>query len=81
MKICPISNVMGMESDDWNWVTLSSPDLGTLQTLTVQRDNNGNGPDWYFDVIDIYSARYATGGTASFNRDIDTTSPFTRTVS
>ena len=35
-----------MESDSTNWVTIESDDLGALQSITVQRDNSGNGPDW-----------------------------------
>ncbi len=66
-----------MESDDWNWVTIPTDDLGTLQSITVQRDNNGNGPDWFLDRIEVRSARFGTGGLAVFNRWIDNTSPFT----
>jgi hypothetical protein len=66
-----------MESDDWNWVTIPSDDLGALQSITVQRDNQGNGPDWFLDQIEVHSARFGTGGLAVFNRWIDTTSPFT----
>ena len=80
-KTVDTSLVKRMESDDWNWVTIPSSDLGALQTMTVQRDNEGNGPDWYLDRIDIHSARYGTGGTAVFNRDIDSTSPFTQAIS
>jgi hypothetical protein len=69
-----------MESDDWNWVTIPSDDLGALQSITVQRDNDGNGPDWFLDRIEVHSARFGTGGTAVFNRDIDNTSPFTQAL-
>ncbi|MFF1635628.1 PLAT/LH2 domain-containing protein [Leifsonia sp. NPDC058248] len=79
-KTVDTSLIRRMERDDWNWVTLPSNDLGTLQTLTVQRDNDGNGPDWYLDRIEVHSARYGTGGTASFDRDVDSTSPFTVAV-
>ena len=65
-----------MESGDWNWVTIESDDLGALQTMTVQRDNSGNGPDWFLDRIDVRSARFSATATAVFNRDIDSTSPF-----
>ena len=67
-----------MESDDWNWVTIPSDDLGALQSITVQRDNHGNGPDWFLDKIEVRSARFGTAGTAVFNRWIDDTSPFTQ---
>jgi hypothetical protein len=66
-----------MESDDWNWVTIPSEDIGALQSITVQRDNQGNAPDWYLDRIDVRSARFGTAGTAVFDRWIDSTSPFT----
>lgn len=79
-KTVDTSLVKRMERDDWNWVTIPSNDLGTLQTITVQRDNQGNGPDWYLDTIEVHSARYGTGGTASFDRDIDSTSPFMEAI-
>jgi PLAT/LH2 domain len=66
-----------MESNYWNWVTIPSDDLGALQLITVQRDNQGNGPDWFLDQIEVHSARFGTAGLAVFNRWIDTTSPFT----
>jgi hypothetical protein len=66
-----------MESDYWNWVTMPSDDLGPLQSLTVQRDDQGNGPDWYLDRIDVQSARFGTSGQAVFDRWIDDTTPFT----
>ncbi|MDB6010104.1 MAG: uncharacterized protein JWL65_2354 [Gammaproteobacteria bacterium] len=65
-----------MESDEWNWVTISSDDIGVLQSITVQRDNHGNAPDWYLDRIEVRSARFGTSGTAVFDRWIDSTSPF-----
>ena len=66
-----------MESDDWNWVTIPSDDLGPLQSITVQRDDQGNGPDWFLDSIDVRSHRFAASATGSFNRWIDNTGPFT----
>lgn len=70
-----------MESDDWNWVTIPSDDLGALQSITVQRDNDGNGPDWYLDRIEVRSARFGTSGIAIFDRWIGSTSPFTAALS
>lgn len=67
-----------MEEDDWNWVTIPSDDLGALQSVTVQRDNQGNGPDWFLDRIEVRSARFGTSGLAIFDRWIDNTSPFTQ---
>ena len=66
-----------MESDDWNWVTIPSDDIGALQSITVRRDNNGNAPDWYLDRVEVRSARFGTFGSAVFDRWIDSTSPFT----
>jgi hypothetical protein len=67
-----------MERNDWNWVTIPSDDLGALQTVTVQRDDQGNGPDWFLDRISVHSARFGASGTAMFDRDIDDTTPFTQ---
>ena len=58
-------------------MTLHSPDLGPLLTMTVQRDNQGNAPDWFLDKIEVQSARFGVLKTATFNRDIDSTAPFT----
>ena len=69
--------VKRMESDDWNWVTIPSDDLGVLQSISVQRDDSGNAPDWHLDRIEVHSARFGTDSTAVFDRWIDTTSPFT----
>ena len=66
-----------MERGEWNWVTIVSPDLGPLQTVTVQRDNDGNGPDWFLESIDVQSDRFTASMHAPFNRWIDTTEPFT----
>jgi hypothetical protein len=66
-----------MERDDWNFVTIQSPDIGRLLTITVQRDNSGNAPDWYLDRIVVRSFRYGVSKQAIFDRWIDTTSPFT----
>jgi hypothetical protein len=62
------------ESGDVNYITLQSVDLGPLLSVTVQRDNYGNGPDWFLDYITVTSARYG-GPTkqASFNDWIETT--------
>lgn len=69
-----------MESDDWNWVTIPSDNIGALQSITVQRDNQGNAPDWYLDRVEVRSARFRTAGTAVFDRWIDSMSPFTVTL-
>jgi hypothetical protein len=65
-----------MERNDWNFVTIQSANVGDLISITVQRDNDGNGPDWYLDRILVQSYRYGVSKQAVFNRWIDTTAPF-----
>ena len=48
-----------METSSWNYVTLPSSDLGALQSITVQRDCDGAGPDWFLDRISVESVRGA----------------------
>jgi glycerophosphoryl diester phosphodiesterase len=67
-----------MESDDWNYVTIPSDDLGPLTSITVQRDDEGNAPDWYLDRILVHSDRYQAHRTAIFDRWIDSTDAFTQ---
>jgi glycerophosphoryl diester phosphodiesterase len=67
-----------MERNDWNFVTLQSLNLGALQSITVQRDNQGNAPDWFLDRILVASFRFGVSKRAEFNRWIDSTSPFTQ---
>ena len=67
-----------MESDDWNFVTIQSADIGDLLSITVQRDNDGNGPDWYLDRILVQSYKYGASKVAVFNCWIDTTAPFSQ---
>jgi glycerophosphoryl diester phosphodiesterase len=69
-----------MERNDWNFVTLQSLGLGALQSITVQRDNEGNGPDWFLDRILVASFRFGASKRADFNRWIDSTSPFTQAL-
>jgi len=66
-----------MERDDWNFVTIQSASLGDLISVTVQRDDDGNAPDWYLDRILVQSFKYGVSKQAVFDRWIDTTSPFT----
>jgi hypothetical protein len=67
-----------MEFDDWNFVTIQSADIGELISVTVQRDDDGNGPDWYLDRILVQSYKYGVSKEALFNRWIDTTAPFSQ---
>ncbi len=64
------------ESGDTNFITLPSIDLGDLQSITVQRDNSGNGPDWYLDQITVKSQRFGVSKVAVHNGWIDKTTPF-----
>jgi hypothetical protein len=67
-----------MERGLVNFVTLPSPDLGELQSVTIERDNSGNAPDWHLLSIIVESLRYSTRKTGLFNCWIDTTDAFTR---
>jgi hypothetical protein len=67
-----------MERNAWDFVTIQSPDLGALTSITVQRDDQGPAPDWFLDRIVVNSFRYGVAKQAIFNRWIETTSPFTR---
>ena len=66
-----------MERGDWNYVTLASSDLGELQSITVQRDSQGEAPDWLLDKITVENYR-GVAMQASFACWIDSTEPFTR---
>lgn len=67
-----------MERTGWNYVTLESGDLGPLQSIAVQRDNQGNAPGWYLDRIVVESARYGVSLGAGFACWVDTTAPTSR---
>jgi glycerophosphoryl diester phosphodiesterase len=68
-----------MERNGLDFVTLQSHDLGVLQSITVQRDNSGFGPDdWLLDRIRIKSFRFGVSKEAVFNQLIDNTGPFTK---
>jgi len=69
-----------MERGDWNFLILQTGDLGSLQDITVQRDNQGNAPDWYLDRIQVRSARYGVAVGAVYDCWIDTTNPYTRAL-
>lgn len=70
-----------MERDDWNYVTLQSPDLGDIRSITVQRDDQGKAPGWFLDTILVESFRYGVSKLATFNCWIDSTAPFTQSFS
>jgi len=69
-----------MERDDWNYVTLQSIDLGDLISVTVQRDNAGNAPDWVLDRIVVESEKFKVKKTAVFNMNIGGTAEFTKSL-
>ncbi|MBJ7601837.1 MAG: hypothetical protein JF888_01355 [Candidatus Dormibacteraeota bacterium] len=68
-----------MERGSLDYVTLPSQDLGSLTAITVQRDDQGWGPDWYLDNVMVLSL-YCDPRVARFGRWIDSTSPFTQTL-
>jgi hypothetical protein len=69
-----------MEQNETTFVTLQSPDLGKLESISVQRDDNGIAPDWFLDTIEVKSFRYGVSARADFNRWIDSTAPFTQAL-
>jgi glycerophosphoryl diester phosphodiesterase len=70
-----------MESGSTNFVVLHSPDLGDLQSITVQSDVTHIGPGWHLASITVESARYGGKKTASFDSWIESTKPITKTLS
>ena len=64
-----------MERNHVNYLVLQAPDLGDLISITVQRDDSGNAPDWWLDKIEVQSARYKQRKTAVFNCEIKSVSP------
>ena len=69
-----------MERNERNFVTIPSRHLGALSSITVQRDDQGNAPDWMLLRIFVRSHRYGVSGQAEFNCWIDSTAPFTRAL-
>ncbi len=67
-----------MDRNGWNYVTLESGDLGPLQSIAVQRDNQGIAPGWYLDRVAVESARYGVSGEASFGGWVPATAPVSR---
>ena len=70
-----------MESGSTNFVVLHSPDLGDLQSITVQSDMTHLGPGWHLASITVESARYGGKKTAGFHTWIQSTEPVTKTLS
>ncbi|TMQ09959.1 MAG: hypothetical protein E6J90_28480 [Deltaproteobacteria bacterium] len=69
-----------MERGMWSFVTLPSDDLGPLTSITVQRDDRGIAPRWFLEQILVRSARYQVSKSATFQRWIDSTAPFTQSL-
>jgi hypothetical protein len=69
-----------MEGGAQNYVTLQSDDLGDLESITVQHDGKGNGPEWYLERVVVESFRYGVSKQAEFNRWIDPSLPFTQSL-
>jgi hypothetical protein len=69
-----------MERDAWDHVTIQSPDLGELKSIAVQRDNEGNAPDWFLDQVQVRSKRYGVSKRAVFDRWIGTSPSTERLV-
>ncbi len=67
-----------MESDDWNYVTVPSPDLGTLSSITIEHDNSGNGPDWHLDSIYVQSWKFGVNLSADYNCWVPSNTAMTR---
>lgn len=55
-----------METGETNFVTFHSPDLGEVSSVTIVKDNAGNGSDWFLDWIGVHSARYGVHKTATY---------------
>jgi PLAT/LH2 domain-containing protein len=56
-----------VERNSTNYLVLPSPDLGTLETVSVRQNGGGNAPDWHLQSVAVESQRYGTGGTAQFD--------------
>ena len=69
-----------MERNDWNFITLPSPDLGLLKSINVQLDNQGIAPDWFLKTIKVESFKYGASKMATFERWIDSTGVFSENL-
>jgi hypothetical protein len=54
---------------------LYSADLGTLRSITVQRDRRHLAPGWHLHSIVVESSRYGGKKTAGFDTWIDSADP------
>jgi hypothetical protein len=69
-----------LERNSTNYVVLPSRDLGALRTLSVQRDNSGNAPDWHLQEIVVQGQRYGVQRTARFDCWIGDSGEVTRAL-
>ena len=69
-----------MEAGDRNYVTLQSPNLGPLKSISVKRDDAGLGPAWDLSWIRIQSALYGVNKQVNFDCTIEGMSPVTRGI-
>ncbi|MFO0592888.1 MAG: PLAT/LH2 domain-containing protein [Polyangiaceae bacterium] len=67
-----------MEAGTRSYVTLQSPDLGELQSITVEHDDHGNAPSWFLKSIQVESSRYQISRAVTFECWIDVSSPVSR---
>ncbi len=67
-----------METNQVNYVTVPSTDLSELLSITVQRDNSGNAPDWCLNRIVVTSTFFHGSKVAIFNLEIDSKTPVTQ---
>lgn len=56
-----------MERGQRTFVVVPSGDLGDLRSVTVQRDDAGNAPDWHLATIVVESWRYHARKIATFD--------------
>lgn len=76
-RVVDTDYIRRMERNDTNYVTIHSPDIGELQSITVQRDDQGNAPAWHLEYILVASERYRVAKKAVFNKFIEDEKPHT----
>lgn len=67
-----------METNQVNYVTIPSTDLGELLSVTVQQDNSGNAPNWCLDRTVVTSSFFQGSKVAIFNMEIAGNTPETQ---
>jgi hypothetical protein len=69
-----------LDQNSCTYMTLQTAGLGDLQSLTVQFVPLGGSTNWYLDRIDVVSLRFGASKTATFQRWIDASGPFTQAL-